>query len=246
MHNPMQYLHGYLGFTLMCIPCFLLILRSMTRQPTQTNHSHGVPCALGSSLGEFTMSTINQVTISFQSAHVQALASVRTGKVSASNEKAAALLNSSDKQTIVSAALTSRGAVGKTAKTALLSSVKTLETLLSCAALDGSEWGNLLTLLAGEFGVDCFNRATMSGKAGCERYIALTVQALEVKFSKCETVKAQQRVMPILQQALDAQANVKRLIDAAEQQRRAAEQQESAGHQALEQESAEQQESAAA
>ena len=185
------------------------------------------------------MST-NQVTLNLTTSHVMALASVKTGKVSVSNEKAAALLNGSDKQTIVSAALTSRGAIGKTAKTALLSSVKTLETLLSAPELDGSEWGNLLTLLAGEFGVDCFNRATMSGKQGCQRFIDLTVQALEVKFSKCETVKAQQRVMPVLQQALDAKANVARLLDVAEQQRRAAaEQQGSAEQQALEQESAE-------
>ena len=170
------------------------------------------------------MST-SQITLSVS----QILAPIsKNGKVSVNNAKAAELLNNASKATVISAAIHSSGALRTVARSALANSLDTVESLLSADTIDGSKWGDLLTLLVGKFGASVYSRASMKGKTGCISYLENVIGAAQVAFNKAETRKAQERPMAIIADAETDLANVARLIDVAEQARINAEQAEQA------------------
>lgn len=150
----------------------------------------------------------------------------KNGKVSTTNAKAENLLRGASPRAVLAAAMGSAGAVGKLARDAIRSQVLTLDQLLQGDTIEGSAWGDLLTLLVGEFGTAQFSRAQHSGKNGARAYMAGVVAALEATVSRAETVKSQTRAIEALHAAQVASDQVARLINAAEQARIAAQQNE--------------------
>jgi hypothetical protein len=146
----------------------------------------------------------------------------KSGKVSKGAENARALVSGMTNAGIVGAALSSKGAVGNTARAALAAHVVTLDNLLARESLDGSEWGNLLALLVGEFGIGTFNAASMKGKSGAVTYLTVTRNAIVLAFDLADTVKGQDRAKALLRQIDVVAAQVSALLAAADAARMAA------------------------
>lgn len=147
----------------------------------------------------------------------------KNGKVSTTNAKAENLLRGASPRAVLAAAMGSGGAVGKLARDAIRSQVLTLDQLLQGDTIDGSQWGDLLALLVGEFGTAQFSRAQHSGKAGTLAYMAGVIAACEANIARAETVKAQTRAIESLGVAQSAHDQVQRLVKQAENARIAAE-----------------------
>jgi hypothetical protein len=144
---------------------------------------------------------------------IVALPSLRTGKVSKGDEKAAVVLQDASKLALISAAINGKGAVRKVALQNL-TGVQSVEAFTSLDALDGSQWGDFLAALVARHGVGDFNRQTMRGKSGAGAYMDLVCTSLDVAYRKCETVAAQDRVQRKIAQAETDRAHVERLFTA--------------------------------
>ena len=143
----------------------------------------------------------------------------KNGKISATSEKIALILNSADQSGLTALARDGKGKVGTLAREAVLGHAFGLPQVRVAQELDGSQWGNVLALLVGEYGPAYLNRATMRGKAGCVAYMAHVVATLRVKVDSCETVKAQDRAIVALNSALADYDHVARLFQISENAR---------------------------
>ena len=146
----------------------------------------------------------------------------KNGKISATSEKIALILNSADASGLTALARDGKGKIGTIARDAVLGHAFGLPQVRVAQELDGSQWGNTLALLVGEYGPSYLNRATMRGKAGCVAYMAHVVATLRVKVDACETVKAQNRAIAALNSALTDYDHVARLFQVSEDARIAA------------------------
>ena len=146
----------------------------------------------------------------------------KNGKISATSEKIALVLNSADLGGLTALARDGKGRVGTLAREAVLGSAFGLPQVRVATELDGSQWGNALALLVGEYGPSYLNRATMRGKSGCVAYMAHVVAVLRVKVDGCETVRAQDRAITALQVATADYDHIARLFQASEAARIAA------------------------
>ncbi len=118
----------------------------------------------------------------------------KAGKITATAEKRAALLNGLDQSGITSLALHGKGAMAKQAAMAL--GGETLESLLcSTQALSGAQIGTLRAHLVGAWGEASFNRASMKGLSGMHAYLETVRLALVHRVATAETVKAQDSAM---------------------------------------------------
>ena len=143
----------------------------------------------------------------------------KNGKISATAEKIALVLNSADQSGLTALARDGKGKVGTLAREAVLGSAFGLPQVRVASELDGSQWGNALALLVGEYGPSYLNRATMRGKSGCVAYMAHVVAVLRVKVDSCETVRAQDRAIAMLQAATADYDHVARLFQVSENAR---------------------------
>ncbi len=146
----------------------------------------------------------------------------KNGKISATSEKIALILNSADASGLTALARDGKGKVGTLAREAVLGNAFGLPQVRAAQELDGSQWGNTLALLVGEYGPAYLNRATMRGKAGCVAYMAHVVATLRVKVDSCETVKAQDRAIAALNLAVADYDHISRLFQISENARIAA------------------------
>ena len=146
----------------------------------------------------------------------------KNGKISATSEKIALILNSADQSGLTALARDAKGKIGTLARDAVLGHAFGLPQVRVAQELDGSQWGNTLALLAGEYGPAYLNRATMRGKAGCVAYMAHVVATLRVKVDSCETVKAQDRAIAALNFAMADYDHISRLYQVSENARMAA------------------------
>lgn len=144
---------------------------------------------------------------------VIAMPSLKTGKVSKGDEKAAQILNDASMLGLVSAAVNGKGAVKKVALQNL-AGIQSVESFTGRDALDGSEWGDFLAALVSRHGVGEFNRQTMRGKSGATAYMDLVCRALDVAYDKAETIAAQDRIQRKIAQAETDRAHVTRLFTA--------------------------------
>ena len=146
---------------------------------------------------------------------VNALAG-KSGKFSKGATNAASLVQGMTQAGVIGAALSSTGAVGNTARAAISAHVVTLEKLLAVDLLDGGQWGNLLALCVGKFGVATFNGATMRGKHGARDYLTVSRNAAVLAFDLSDTIKGQERARATMSTIDAVSADVTRLIDAAQ------------------------------
>jgi len=160
--------------------------------------------------------------ISFSGSFAVSAIAGKSGKVSKGSTNAANLVRGMTQAGIIGAALSSKGAIGKTAQMALSAHVVTLGALLALPSLDGGQWGNLLALLVGEFGVPTFNAATMRGKAGCAAYCTVTRAAFALAFDLADTEKAQSRALANIRSIDFVASDVGRLIEVANVERMSA------------------------
>lgn len=120
----------------------------------------------------------------------------KTGKVTASSEKRAELLNALDNRGVLAVALNGTGAMAKQAQKAM--GADTLESLLSSpVALSGAEINTLRAFLIGKYGEALYSRSTMAngdklkGLDGLAVYMRVVAKSLDLRFDVAETVKAQ-------------------------------------------------------
>lgn len=122
----------------------------------------------------------------------------KAGKVTATAEKRAVLLNGLDQQGITSIALHGKGAMAKQAAMAL--GGETLESLLcSETALTGAQIATLRAHLVGAWGEASFNRASMKGLGGMVEFLDTVRLVLVHRVAVAETVKAQDSAMKRLE-----------------------------------------------
>ena len=118
----------------------------------------------------------------------------KSGKVTATAEKRAALLNGLDQSGITSIALHGKGAMAKQAAMAL--GGESLESLLcSPEQLTGAQIATLRAHLVGAWGEASFNRATMKGLGGMVEFLDTVRLMLVHQVAVAETVKAQDNAM---------------------------------------------------
>lgn len=118
----------------------------------------------------------------------------KAGKVTATAEKRASLLNALDQQGITSIAIHGKGAIAKQAAMAL--GGETLESLLSSeTALTGAQIATLRAHLVGAWGEASFNRASMKGLSGMVSFMETVRLVLVHRVAVAETVKAQDSAM---------------------------------------------------
>ena len=118
----------------------------------------------------------------------------KAGKVTATAEKRAVLLNGLDQSGIVSLALHGKGAMAKQA--AMTLGGDSLESLLnSSEALTGAQIATLRAHLVGAWGEASFNRASMKGLSGMVSFLETVRLVLVHRVAVAETVKAQDNAM---------------------------------------------------
>ena len=123
----------------------------------------------------------------------------KTGKVSATSEKVALVLNNVNRDGLTALARDGKGAIGAQARKAVLGSAFGLPQVRVAARLERDQWGNALSLLVGEYGPQYLNRATMAGRAGTVAYLRAVERAALVRFDGAETVAQQDRAMKAIQ-----------------------------------------------
>lgn len=135
----------------------------------------------------------------------------KSGKVTATSEKRAALLNGLDQQGITSIAMHGKGAMAKQAAAAL--GGESLESLLcSEVALSGAQIATLRAHLVGAWGEGNFNRATMKGLTGMVTFLETVRLSLVHRVSVAETVKAQDSAMKRIELCDKQAAQVQALV----------------------------------
>ena len=123
----------------------------------------------------------------------------KTGKVSATSEKVALVLNNVNRDGLTALARDGKGAIGAQARKAVLGSAFGLPQIRVATQLERSQWGNALSLLVGEYGPQYLNRATMTGRAGTVAYLRAVERAALVRFDAAETAVQQERAMKAVQ-----------------------------------------------
>ncbi len=135
----------------------------------------------------------------------------KAGKVTATAEKRASLLNALDQQGLMSIAIHGKGPMAKQAATALEG--ETLESLLSSEiVLTGAQIATLRAHLVGAWGEASFNRASMKGLSGMVSFLETVRLVLVHRASVAETVKAQDNAMARLELCDKQTAQVQALI----------------------------------
>ena len=136
----------------------------------------------------------------------------KSGKVTATAEKRAVLLNALDTKGIQAMAVNGRGAMAKAAAASL--GVDSLESLLgSQSPLTGGQIATLRAMLIGAYGESMYNRETHKGLGGLVEYLALVVKKFELDSATAETATAQQRILKKLAGVRAETASVQRLIE---------------------------------
>ena len=163
--------------------------------------------------------TQNQVTANANENHSQYApvggfipALNKGGKVTATAEKRAVLLNALDTKGIQAMAVNGRGAMAKAAAASL--QVDSLETLLgSQSPLTGGQIATLRAMLIGAYGENLFNREHHKGLNGLVEYLGLIAKKCELDSAVAETATAQGRVLKRLASVRAEMASVQRLIE---------------------------------
>lgn len=143
----------------------------------------------------------------------------KRGKITENAKKSAYILNSATSvNTLKALARDGKGEIGKRAKNAILGDAKGLDFYRNLNTIDGrtAHWGELLTLLVGEYGVGTFNRESMRGKAGCIKYLEVTFKAFELKLENAIYTKGQERAEVNLAKVQTDLAIVNRLFEISE------------------------------
>ena len=123
----------------------------------------------------------------------------KTGKVSATSEKVALVLNNVNKDGLTALARDAKGAIGAQARKAVLGSAFGLPQIRVAPRLERDQWGNALSLLVGEHGPQYLNRTTMRGRDGTLAYLKAVERAALVRFDGAETPAQQERAMKAVQ-----------------------------------------------
>ena len=119
----------------------------------------------------------------------------KTGKVSATSEKVALVLNTVNKDGLTALARDAKGAIGAQARKAVLGSAFGLPQIRVATRLERDQWGNALSLLVGEYGPQYLNRTTMRGRDGTVAYLQAVERAALVRFDGAETPAQQERAV---------------------------------------------------
>ena len=134
------------------------------------------------------------------------------GKVTATAEKRAVLLNALDSKGIQALAVNGKGALAKAAAASL--QVDSLESLLaSDKPLPGGQIATLRAMLIGAYGESLFNRETHKGLGGLVEYLNLVSKKLEIDSATAETATAQQRIIKKLMTVRAETASIQRLVE---------------------------------
>ena len=135
----------------------------------------------------------------------------KNGKVTASAEKRAVLLNALDSKGIQALAVNGKGAMQKQAAQSL--GVDSLPSLLGSEnPLSGGQIAALRAFLISAYGESLFNRETHKGLSGLVEYLALVIKKLELDSAVAETATAQSRILKKLATVRAECAQVERLI----------------------------------
>ena len=136
----------------------------------------------------------------------------KAGKVTATAQKRAVLLNALDSKGVQAMAINGRGAMAKAAAASL--GVDSLESLLgSQNPLTGGQIATLRAMLIGAYGEGLFNRETHKGLSGLVEFLGLVSKKLEIDSAVSETATQQQRVLKRLSTVRAETASVQRLIE---------------------------------
>ena len=136
----------------------------------------------------------------------------KAGKVTATAQKRAVLLNALDSKGIQALAINGKGALAKSAAASL--QVDSLESLLaSDKPLSGGQIATLRAMMIGAYGEAMFNRETHKGLGGLVEYLNLVSKKLEIDSATAETATAQQRVLKRLATVRAETVAVQRLIE---------------------------------
>ena len=136
----------------------------------------------------------------------------KAGKVTATAEKRAVLLNALDSKGVQAMAINGRGAMAKAAAASL--GVDSLESLLgSQSPLSGGQIATLRAMMIGAYGEAMFNRETHKGLSGLVEYLDLVTKKLEVDSAVAETATQQQRVLKKLATVRAETASIQRLLE---------------------------------
>ena len=136
----------------------------------------------------------------------------KAGKVTATAQKRAVLLNALDSKGVQALAINGKGAMSKAAAASL--GVDSLDTLLgSQNPLTGGQIATLRAMLIGAYGEAMFNREHHKGLNGLVEFLGLVSKKLEIDVATAETATQQQRVLKRLSLVRTETANVQRLID---------------------------------
>ena len=134
------------------------------------------------------------------------------GKVTATAQKRAVLLNALDSKGIQAMAINGKGSMAKTAAASL--QVDSLESLLgSQNPLSGGQIATLRAMLIGTYGEAMFNRETHKGLSGLVEYLGLIAKKYELDSAAAETATQQQRVLKRLGTVRAEATSVQRLIE---------------------------------
>lgn len=136
----------------------------------------------------------------------------KSGKVTATAQKRAVLLNALDSKGVQALAVNGRGAMAKAAAAAL--QVDSLESLLSSQnPLSGGQVATLRAMIVGAYGESLFNRETHKGLNGLVEFLGLVAKKLEIDSATAETATAQQRVLKRLATVHAETASIQRLLE---------------------------------
>ena len=136
----------------------------------------------------------------------------KAGKVTATAEKRAVLLNSLDSKGVQALAVNGKGRMAKDAAASLqLDSLPSL--LASETSLTGGQIATLRAMIIGAYGESLFNRETHKGLSGLVEYLALVAKKFELDQAVAETATAQSRILKKLADVRAEIASVQRLID---------------------------------
>lgn len=136
----------------------------------------------------------------------------KAGKVTATAEKRAVLLNALDQKGIQALAINGKGKMAKDAAASL--QVDSLASLLASPKdLTGGQIATLRAMIVGAYGESLFNRESHKGLGGLIDYLALVAKKLEVDVACAETATAQQRIISKLATVHAETASIQRLLE---------------------------------
>ena len=135
----------------------------------------------------------------------------KAGKVTATAQKRAVLLNALDSKGIQALAVNGRGRMAKDAAQSL--GVDSLASLLASETpLSGGQIATLRAMVVGTYGESLFNRETHKGLSGLSEYLSLVIKKLELDSAIAETATAQSRILKKLATVRSECASVERLV----------------------------------